>query len=461
MPAAPGRMALLPSSVMDWSTTDTKTWLTQVGLAKYTTLLCDTHNIDGPSLLMLQEEDLRQQPIKMEVLGDIKKLSFHLNQLRYEFPCSDAKVRYCLTQGRSPQSGFRQHSSSSDSDSQSHGDGYPDYADGFQGENVCISCDNPGIRSNIATNLPKERWKAGLSFVYVLFVSFATAFVMTLVHDRVPDMNKYPPLPDLILDNVPHIPWAFMMCEVSGMVLLSLWLIVLLFHKHRFILATRWFSITGTIFLLRCVTMLITSLSVPGVHLDCRPRPYSTWSERLNNSYVIWSGAGMSIQGVRTCGDYMFSGHTVNLTLLNFFITEYSSRRIYWLHTFTWLCNLFGIFFILAAHEHYSIDVFVAFYISSRLFLYYHTLANNKATPKMSMRQGYDAARTWFYFPLFSFFEHNINGRVPNEFELPLFPSDVWTAGKKIAGALQSKMRDNGSNGLNEAVEKKEKRKRR
>ncbi len=43
---------------------------------------------------------------------------------------------------------------------------------------------------------------------------------------------------------------------------------------------------------------------------------------RISRAYTIWSGLGMSIRGVRTCGDYMFSGHTVALTTLNFFITE-------------------------------------------------------------------------------------------------------------------------------------------
>lgn len=74
---------------------------------------------------------------------------------------------------------------------------------------------------------------------------------------------------------------------------------------------------------------------------------------------------------------------------------------------------MFGIFFILAAHEHYSIDVFVAFYISSRLFLYYHTLSNNQALMQR------DSTRTRVWFPLFSYFESSVEGIVPNEYETP------------------------------------------
>ncbi|XP_013406200.1 sphingomyelin synthase-related 1-like [Lingula anatina] len=122
---------------------------------------------------------------------------------------------------------------------------------------------------------------------------------------------------------------------------------------------------------------------------------------------------GMSLQGVRTCGDYMFSGHTVWLTLFNFFITEYTPRNFVYLHTFTWVLNLFGLFFILAAHEHYSIDVFFAFYIASRLFLYYHTLANNANV----MRHDRKRAKAWF--PLFFFFESKVDGVIPNDYEWP------------------------------------------
>lgn len=85
-------------------------------------------------------------------------------------------------------------------------------------------------------------------------------------------------------------------------------------------------------------------------------------------------------------------------------------RNLYFLHTSTWLLNMFGIFFILAAHEHYSIDVFIAFYIASRLFLYYHTLANNQAL------MSHDSNRTRIWFPLFSYFESSVDGIIPNEY---------------------------------------------
>lgn len=73
---------------------------------------------------------------------------------------------------------------------------------------------------------------------------------------------------------------------------------------------------------------------------------------------------------------------------------------------------MFGIFFILAAHEHYSIDVFIAFYISSRLFLYYHTLANNQALMSHDSKE-----RTRIWFPLFSYFESSVDGIIPNEYD--------------------------------------------
>lgn len=98
--------------------------------------------------------------------------------------------------------------------------------------------------------------------------------------------------------------------------------------------------------------------------------------------------------------------------LLNLLFLTDTPRRLYFLHTITWLLNMFGIFFILAAHEHYSIDVFVAFYISSRLFLYYHTLSNNH-----SLHMSHDSNRTRVWFPMFSYFESAVHGIIPNEYD--------------------------------------------
>ncbi|KXJ17960.1 sphingomyelin synthase-related protein 1 [Exaiptasia diaphana] len=376
---------------LQWTCEDTADWLTKNGFGLYANLLTEVHQIDGKALLLLTENDLRSPPLQMQVLGDVKRLWLKISQLQkrqnpLNLELNGYHRKYSLDQ--------------------------TDY-----GESVFVARQfaEEKIQHELASRISSvsETWRTFLSFLYAFLVFCLTSFVMTVVHDRVPDMKKYPPLPDIVLDSVPLIPWAFMMCELTGIVLVSMWIAVLVLHKHRMILLRRMFALSGTVFLLRCVTMFVTSLSVPGVHLECSGKMYGdTWT-KLSRAFEIIFGMGMSVNGVRTCGDYMFSGHTVVITLLNFFITEYTPRRWYYLHTACWVLNLFGIFFILAAHEHYSIDVLIAFYISSRLFLYYHTLANSRTLK-------HEDKRTKAWFPLFSFFEEHVEGRVPNEYEWPL-----------------------------------------
>ncbi|XP_056655539.1 sphingomyelin synthase-related protein 1 isoform X2 [Monodelphis domestica] len=392
-----------------WTTRHVATWLKDEGFLEYVDILCNKHRLDGLTLLTLSEYDLRSPPLEIKVLGDIKRLMLSIRKLQ--------KVHIDVLE----EMGYNSDSSLGP---------LSPYISSLQGsEWLCNGelphdCDGPitdlssdqyqymnGKNKHMVRRLDPEYWKTILSCVYVFIVFGFTSFIMVIVHERVPDMQTYPPLPDIFLDSVPRIPWAFAMTEVCGVILCYIWLLVLLLHKHRSILLRRLCSLMGTVFLLRCFTMFVTSLSVPGQHLQCSGKLYGTVWEKLHRAFAIWSGFGMTLTGVHTCGDYMFSGHTVVLTMLNFFVTEYTPRSWNFLHTLSWVLNLFGIFFILAAHEHYSIDVFIAFYITTRLFLYYHTLANTRAY-QQSRR-----ARIWF--PMFSFFECNVNGTVPNEYCWP------------------------------------------
>ncbi|KAM3862816.1 sphingomyelin synthase-related protein 1-like [Diretmus argenteus] len=414
-------MAPSEESVSTWSCKRVARWLREEGFEEYVELLCTQHRLDGSSLLVLTEADLRGPPLGLCVLGDIKRLALALlrlqrqNQAQLE-ELEDSRPAGGTLGSARPEwgcNGVIRGCNGSDrlcngtELRQRNGDrsGYD------SGDALCHTHSNGRYRQRLAGRLDPEVWKTVISSIYVMLVFGFTSFIMVIVHERVPDMRTYPPLPDIFLDSVPRIPWAFAMAEACGLILCYIFLLILLLHKHRSIVFRRLCSLMGTVFLLRCVTMFVTSLSVPGQHLQCASKMYGdTWG-KLQRALTIWSGFGMTLSGVHTCGDYMFSGHTVVLTMLNFFVTEYTPRSWNLIHTISWLLNLFGIFFILAAHEHYSIDVFIAFYITTRLFLYYHTLANTRAY-QQSRR-----ARIWF--PMFSFFECNVNGPVPNQYHWP------------------------------------------
>ena len=57
-----------------------------------------------------------------------------------------------------------------------------------------------------------------------------------------------------------------------------------------------------------------------------------------------------------------------------------SPKRLWWYHWICWTLSAVGIFCILLAHDHYTVDVVVAYFITTRLFWWYHTLANQQVS---------------------------------------------------------------------------------
>ncbi|CAF0841854.1 unnamed protein product [Adineta ricciae] len=253
----------------------------------------------------------------------------------------------------------------------------------------------------------------------LLITIFFSSFVITVVDERLPDPKTFPPLPDLILENIEEIPWAFAVTEKLIVLEILTLIIVIVLHRHRIIIIRRLFSIVAALYFLRSCTMLFTSLPVATRVTDCQPKRLESFTARLNKAMFIFIGQGMSSFGVKTCGDYLYSGHTCTLILAAHFINEYTPRSYHLLHFLSWITAFTGMFFILAGHQHYSIDILIAWVLSSRLFIYYHTLANNRIFLQRDIR------RMRFWFPFFSYFEENVKIAIPNEYCFPKCFSDA------------------------------------
>ena len=201
--------------IESWNCDDVHKWLTENDFEDYATLFAKKHKIDGSVLLTLTERDLRNKPLELSVLGDIKRLWRAIDRLQTDYNRSqdsgdgDGDV---TSNGRVTQRLISHSSEFSCSDD----------------EFVTFPVSPQRLR-----RLKPEYLKLCLAFMYMSTVLLLTAYVMVVVHDKVPDMTRYPPLPDLMLDNIPYIPWAFELCEVTALLLMTALCVTLVFHKHR------------------------------------------------------------------------------------------------------------------------------------------------------------------------------------------------------------------------------------
>ncbi|XP_066593926.1 phosphatidylcholine:ceramide cholinephosphotransferase 2-like isoform X2 [Prorops nasuta] len=266
---------------------------------------------------------------------------------------------------------------------------------------------------------PKEKWKTFIGFLFMTVNFIFTTASLAMVHERVPDRNTYGPLPDVVLDNVAAQDWALNVSEVLIMILSNLAMVFIIFHKHRFIVVRRIFLLMGLLYMMRSVTMFVTVLPVASKTYFCSPKANNTHPLLITKRVLqLISGFGLSINGKHTyCGDYIYSGHTVVLVLSYLIIKEYSPRRCQPIHWLAGLIVLVGVVMVLVAHGHYTVDVLIAYYVTTRLWYIYHTLANNSYLKQYGPNNF--LARLW-WFPIFKYFEKNVGGTVPRQYDWPL-----------------------------------------
>lgn len=287
--------------------------------------------------------------------------------------------------------------------------------------------DQPVTSCCFVGSMRTDRKKTLAACLLALCTVYFCSFIITIVDERLPDPANFPPLPDLVLDNIKQIPWAFSVTEKIIVIEMVTLITIVVLHRHRLIILRRFFAIAAALYFLRSLTMVFTSLPVATAVTDCRPERLISFAARFKKATLIFIGQGMSSFGVKTCGDYLYSGHTCTLILATHFINEYSPRSYHLLHFLSWIMAITGMFFILAGHQHYSIDILVAWVLSSRLFIYYHTLANNRTYFQR------DKTRMRIWFPFFSYFEENVKQAIPNEY---CFTDIIYEVRAKFAGCF-------------------------
>ncbi|XP_061140619.1 phosphatidylcholine:ceramide cholinephosphotransferase 1 [Syngnathus typhle] len=395
------------TKVAAWSAEDVADWLSKEGMPEYIDAL---GRPDGAALLRLTHSDFRALPLLLVSSDGGQRLLERLETLRFE------------THMEAHRNGH----------ANGHAGGLPNGTAEAQRNGALrtakmVHIPIPPMEAS-RTSFPPEWSKTGVAFVYAVVCFVTTTIVISVVHERVPPKEHTPPLPDKFFDLFNRVEWAFSICEINGMLLVALWLVQWAVLKHRSIIGRRFFFIVGTLYLYRCITMYITTLPVPGMHFKCSPKLMGDWEAQMRRVMKMIAGGGLSITGSHTmCGDYLYSGHTVMLTLTYLFIKEYSPRRFWWYHWFCWTLSAVGVFCILLAHDHYTVDVVVAYFITTRLFWWYHTMANQQSLKETSQSNFF--SRVWWYRP-FQYLEENVSGIVPRSYQLPPWVRTVqWNRG--------------------------------
>uniref|UniRef100_A0AAF5PM66 Sphingomyelin synthase-like domain-containing protein n=1 Tax=Wuchereria bancrofti TaxID=6293 RepID=A0AAF5PM66_WUCBA len=264
----------------------------------------------------------------------------------------------------------------------------------------------------------KEVLKTFAAFVCLLISAFLNFFLLTVIHDIVPRE----PLPDLVFMLIPQQRWAWVVGDIFSTLNAVLGFTCVLLHKKRLIVFRRVLLLGGIMYGLRAIVLGLTFLPPSFQNRDeiCLPQVnrtamYATEITTRFVTYVVTLGL-TSGQDKILCGDLMFSGHTVVLTIMYFTLLQYTPRRLVYLRYIAAPLTYIGIAALVISGGHYTMDVLIAYWLTSHIFYAYHQVF---AMPRVERTKAPLSHLWWFW--LCYWFESDVpDGVLRNEWEWPL-----------------------------------------
>jgi len=248
--------------------------------------------------------------------------------------------------------------------------------------------------------------------------AFLNFFLLTVIHDIVPQK----PLDDLVFFLIPQQRWAWAVGDVLSTVNAVIGFIVVLLHKERMVVVRRIFLLGAILYGLRAVVLSVTFLPSSFADRDeiCLPQinrtaMYATEIATRFVTYVVTLGLTSGEEKI-LCGDLMFSGHTVVLSVMYFVQLQYTPKGLVVLRYIAAPITFLGIAALVVSGGHYTMDVLISYWLTSHVFWSYHQMFE---MPK-HLRTRAPLSRLWWFWLCYWFEASVPPGPMRNEWDWPL-----------------------------------------
>lgn len=170
------------------------------------------------------------------------------------------------------------------------------------------------------------------------------------------DKEDHPTLPDVFFEFFKHENLKKTIDVMMNLLIITTFLCILL-RRNALLIYYRLFTCISISYFLRMSTVSLTNLPTPNVYCN----------KIVKNMFTTFS--------YNRCGDVMFSGHALIITLCALTWSSYDLLVKKQLSNvaclFVWITTITTYIFIILTRNHYSIDVLLSVYITGSVWIIY------------------------------------------------------------------------------------------